>query len=94
MSIGVYRVTVTKMFRKHLEYLNQYIKAIASLKDAESEYGQELQALAILELDTIQAMRSSLIERPSLFIDTKKPKESQLKYAELLAQIDMALKGS
>lgn len=42
MSIGVYRVTLTKMLHKHLEYLNRYIKAIASLKNAESDYGQEL----------------------------------------------------
>lgn len=91
MSIGVYRVTLTKMLHKHLEYLNRYIKAIASLKNAESDYGQELQALASLELDTIQAIRNSLAEHQLLFTDTKKPEESKVRYTKLLAQIDEVL---
>jgi hypothetical protein len=80
------------MFHKHLEYLNQYIKAIASLKDAESEFGQELQALASLELDTIRELRNSLAEHRAMFIDTKKLDESKAKYEQLLAQMDAVLK--
>lgn len=92
MGIGIYRVTVTKMYRKHAEYLNQYIKAIANLKDAESEFGQELQVLASLELDTIRALRTSLAEHRTMFLDARKPDESQAKYEQLLAQMDSVLK--
>lgn len=92
MSIGVYRVTIITMYRERARNLRSYIKTIATLKNAESTYGQELQALAHIELDMIRAMRDSLEQNKSKFVDTKNPKDSEARYKRLLMQMTATIR--